>query len=230
MMINRHQNSKSGHIVQDQGLDPQGQGQGQGHDKQAKARTIQNTSVVRIRSYCKHWNEYCKYKTAQKNVSVWKCGFYLFSKICLHCTWLVLSHIVEYHLKALSTMPLSHTDQMPSLSTLAFQTPYTQHHAVYSSQRHLVAGPVIIIYRFRWCSGVERSSVSRTAALMTLTPRSKPMARTWALRPRPRTRTSHTVLKAKNIASRTTTLPKLHYQKINQVRKLAQMQQNFQVR
>ena len=30
------------------------------------------------------------------------CGFHLFSKICLHCTWLVLSHVTDYHFKALT--------------------------------------------------------------------------------------------------------------------------------
>jgi len=110
-----------------------------------------------------------------------------FSKICLHCTWLVLLHIAEYHVKALTTMSFSHTDQTPCLSTLAFQTSCAQHHIVHSSTRPPHSGPCNkVIYCFQRCSGVERSSVSRTAAIMTLTPRSKPMPKTWASRPRPR--------------------------------------------
>jgi len=85
------------------------------------------------------------------------------------------------------TTSLSHTDQMPCLSTLAFQTSYVQHHVTCRSKRPSHCGPMIVIYRFQQCTVVERSSVSRTAALMTLTPRSKPRPRTWSPRPGPRT-------------------------------------------
>ena len=127
------------------------------------------------------------------------CWLHLFSNIRLRCTWLVLSHIAEYHVKAkaLTTTSLSCTDQMPRLFTLVFQTSYAQHHVAHSSKHPSHSGPCNkVIYCFQRCSGVEQSSVSPTAALMTLTTRSKPMLRTWASRPRPRPRTYHTVLEA----------------------------------
>jgi len=71
------------------------------------------------------------------------CAFYLLAKMCLHCTWLVLSHIAEYHFKAPTTMSLSHIDQMLNLSTLAFQMSCAQRHAVHSSKH-----PSRIILKF----------------------------------------------------------------------------------
>jgi len=96
-------------------------------------------------------------------------GFHLLSKTCSHCTWLVLSHFAEYHFKALTTTSLSHTDHTLCLSILAFQMSYAQRHIAHSSKHpSLAVGPVIVIYHFQLCSGVERSSVSPMAALKIL--------------------------------------------------------------
>ena len=128
------------------------------------------------------------------------CWFHLFSKICLHCTWLVLSHIAEYHVKAITTTSLSCTDQTPRFFIQAFQTSYAQRHVAHSSKHLSRSRPCNSHLLLPVVLGVERSSVSRTAALMTLTPRSmpstwasttKPRPRTWSQRPRPRLRTWH---------------------------------------
>ena len=47
---------------------------------------------------------------------------------------------------------------------------------------HIAAGPVIVIYRFQRCWGVERSSVSWTAALNDTDPEVKPNAKDMSLK------------------------------------------------
>ena len=62
----------------------------------------------------------------------------------------------------------SRTNQTPCLSTLASQTSLSQRHVAHSSHGLFAAGPVIVIYCFQRCSGIER----RVSAII-LTPEVK---------------------------------------------------------
>jgi len=97
---------------------------------ESKAKAIQNTSLVIIRSYCNHW----QIQNSTKSCLCLNVWVSLVLGKCLHRAWLVLSHITEYHFKALTTTSSSHTDQTLCLSTLAFQTSYAQHHVVCRSK------------------------------------------------------------------------------------------------
>jgi len=68
-------------------------------------------------------------------MNVWV-SLVLENRLRLHCTWLVPSHIEEYHFKALTTTSFSRRDQTPRTRHVSISNVLNvQHHVAHSSKR-----------------------------------------------------------------------------------------------